>query len=88
MKTKTDHSDFLKDYQNSRKVREKPVDLRNEQLVTQVFESQKKVIPEETAIFENIVKIPGEEGYNGHPQGISTGRMLLPKLFNAKGTNY
>ena len=46
LKTKTDHSDFLKDYQNLRKVREKPVDLRNEQLVIQVFESQNRLDPE------------------------------------------
>ena len=45
LKTKTDHSDLQKHYQNSHKVREKPVDLRNEQLVTQVFESQNRLNP-------------------------------------------
>ena len=45
LKTKTDHSDFQKHYQNSRKVGKKPVDLRNEQLVTQVFESQNRLDP-------------------------------------------
>ena len=64
MKTKkTDNNDFLKDYQNLPKVGEKPVDLRNTQLV---FESQNRVDPKKKkAIFENILKIRGEEGYNG-----------------------
>ena len=30
LKTKTDHSDFQKHYQNSRKVGEQPIELRNE----------------------------------------------------------
>ena len=45
LKTKTDHSEFQKHYQNSRKVGEQPVNLRNEQLVTQVFESQNRLNP-------------------------------------------
>ena len=62
MKTKTDHSDFLKDYQNSRKVREKPVDLRNEQLVTQVFESQNRLDPKKQQFLKTSRKFAKKKG--------------------------
>ena len=56
MKTKTDHSDFLKDDQNLRKVREKPVNLRNEQLVTQGFESQNRLDPKKQRFLKTFRK--------------------------------
>ena len=88
LKTNTDHSDFLKDYQNSRKVREKPVDLRNEQLVIQVFESQNRLDPTKQRFLKTFGKFMGKEENNGRPHRISTRRMLLPKLSHTRGTNY
>ena len=78
LKTKTDHSDFLKDYQNSRKVREKPVDLRNAQLVTQVFESQNRLDPKKQRFLKTFRKFAEKMGTM---DGTSTRRMLLPKIF-------
>ena len=56
MKTKADHSDFLKDYQNSHEVREKPVDLRNEKVVTPVFESQNRLDPKKQRFLKTFRK--------------------------------
>ena len=59
---KTDHSDFLKDYQNSRKVREKPFDLRNEQLVISVFESQNRLDPKKQQFLKTFQKFMEKKG--------------------------
>ena len=59
---KTDHSNFPKDYQNSRKVREKPIYLRNEQLVTQVFESQNKLDLKKQRFLKTFRKFAKKKG--------------------------
>ena len=83
MKTKTDHSDFLKDYQNSHKVREKPVDLRNAQLV---FESQNRLDPKKQRFLKTFQKFAKKMDTK---DGTSTRRMLLPRFSgNTKGTGY
>ena len=76
---KTDHSDFLKDYQNSRKVREKPVDLRNEQLVISVFESQNRLDPKKQQFLKTFQKFMEKKGTMA---GTATRRMpVAPQNF-------
>ena len=85
MKTKkTELSDFLKDYQNSRKAREKPVDLRNEQLVTLVFESQNRLDLKKQRFLKTFRKFAKKKGtMDVHTQHLQdAGRplsFLIPK---------
>ena len=61
---------------------EKPVNLRNTQLV---FEPQNRLDLKKTAIFENILKIRGKVGYNSrnsyktHARGSPKTFVTLPK---------
>ena len=56
----------------------KPVDLRNAQLVTQVFESQNRLDPKEQRFLKTFQKFVEKMGTT---DGTSTRRMLLPKIF-------
>ena len=84
---KTDNSDFLKDYQNSHKVGEKPVDLRNEQLVTPVFESQNRLDPKKQRFLRTFRKFAKKKGTtDAHTEHLQDAGYPLSFLISKKPT--
>ena len=83
---KTDNSDFLKDYQNSRKVGEKPVDLRKEQLVTPVFESQNRLDLKKQRFLRTFRKFTKKGTTDAHTEHLQDAGYPLSFLIPKKPT--
>ena len=81
LKTKTDHSDFQKHYQNLHKVRKTTNQSQKRTISYPSFESQNRLDPKKQRFLKTFGKIRREEGNNGHPHRISTRRVLLLKPY-------